>query len=227
LQNQGQAIDGPILPGFLGYNPEITKYEYNPEKAVEILASDGWKLDEEEEILKKEDQELVLILTTVEQTEKIQAATLITEYWNNLGIKTQLQIVSKENIENDIINPRNYQLLLYGEIIGYDPDLFPFWHSSQREHPGVNLANYVNRKADLLLEDARKTNDQTVRSEKYQEFQNILLEDLPAIFLYSPTYTYPVNTKIQGIEINRIAKPYDRFINLADWYLKTKKKFFN
>ncbi len=224
LQNQGQIIDGPILPDFLGYNPEIKKYNYDPEKAVKLLANDGWDLDGE--TLKKDDQELKIILTTIEQSENIKTANLIKESWESIGIKAELQIAPKDKIEKEIINPRNYQALLYGEIIGYDPDLFPFWHSSQREAPGVNLAKYANRRADQLLEEARLTNDNDLRNKNYQEFQNLLIEDLPAIFLYTPTYTYPVNKKIKGFNLQRIANPFDRFINIENRYIKTEKIFF-
>ncbi len=223
LQNQGQVIDGPILPGFLGYNSDIKKYEYNPEKAVELLVNDGWILTDN--IFTKKDQELKITLTTVNQTANVKTANLIKDFWTNIGVNVELQIVSKDDIENQIINPRNYQALLYGEIIGYDPDLFPFWHSSQRDYPGVNLANYVNRKVDQLLEEARLTNDTKIRDEKYHEFQDLLIEDLPAIFLYNPTYTYPVTTKIKGFDLQRMAKPFDRFIDIENWYIKTRKKF--
>lgn len=223
LQSQGETIDGPLLPNFLGYDTNIKKYEYNPQKAIELLISDGWNLSGE--VLKKKDEELKITLTTVEQTENIKVANLIKEFWTSIGVNVELQTFPKDKIEKEVIDPRNYQALLYGEIIGYDPDLFPFWHSSQRSAPGVNIANYVNRKADTLLEEARLTSDQDTRSKKYQEFQNIILEDLPAVFLYTPTYTYPLNKKIKGFNLERLALPADRFINIENWFLKTKKIF--
>ena len=76
------------------------------------------------------------------------------------------------------------------------------------------------------MEEARLTNVQETRHEKYKEFQNLLIDDLPAIFLYTPTYTYPINKKIKGIELQRIANPFDRFINIENWHTKTNKKFF-
>ncbi|MCX6744667.1 MAG: ABC transporter substrate-binding protein [Candidatus Parcubacteria bacterium] len=223
LQGQGQVIDGPILPNFLGYNNNIKKYEYSPQKALELLTGEGWQINGE--FLKKKDQELKMTITTVEQAENIKSANLIKEAWNSIGINVDVQIIAKDKIENEIINPRNYQVLLYGEIIGYDPDLFPFWHSSQREAPGLNLAGYANRKVDQLLEEARQTNDTKIRDGKYREFQDLLLEDLPAIFLYSNTYTYPVYKKIKGFNLETLALPKDRLINLENWYIKSKYKF--
>jgi len=223
LLSQGQIIDGPILPNFPGYNPDIKKYSYAPQTSLEILTNNGWTI--EGELLKKKDQELKVTLTTVEQTENIKVANLIKEFWTSIGVNVELQIVAKEKIENDVITPRNYQILLYGEIIGYDPDLFPFWHSSQKDAPGLNLAGYVNRNTDQLLEEARQTNDLKIRGAKYTEFQNILIDDLPAIFLYSPVYTYPTSKKIKGINLQEMAMPSDRFINIENWFIKTKRKF--
>jgi len=223
LNNQAQAIYSPILPGFLGNYPDIKKYEYQPKESAKILLANGWALTGD--YLKKKDKELTIKLTTVEQEEYIKIANIIKEDWNTIGVNVELEIVPKENIQKDIINPRNYEALLYGEIIGYDVDPFAFWHSSQREAPGVNLANYANRKVDQLLEDARKITDPKIRSEKYIEFQKYLAEDLPAIFLYNPTYAYPIAKKIKGFQLTKIVLPSDRFINIEDWYVKTKKEF--
>ncbi|MCX6739966.1 MAG: ABC transporter substrate-binding protein [Candidatus Parcubacteria bacterium] len=224
LSNQGKKIDGPILANFPGYSEDIKKYEYNPQKALEILTADGWTIDNEK--LKKKDVELKITLTTVEQNDNIKTANLIKEFWDSIGINVDLQIIAKDKIQSEIIMPRNYEVLLYGEIIGYDPDLFPFWHSSQRNDPGLNMSYYSNRKVDQLLEEARQTNDLSQRAAKYQEFQNLLIDDLPAVFLYSQNYLYPATKKIKGINVQRIASPSDRFINIENWYIKTKKQFF-
>jgi peptide/nickel transport system substrate-binding protein len=224
LQNQGQIIDGPILKNFIGYSPDITKYEYNPKKALEILTADGWTVDKE--LLKKKDADLKIILTTVDQVEYVKVANLIKDFWSSIGINVELQILAKEKIETDTLIPRNYQILLYGEVLGYDPDLFAFWHSSQREAPGLNLANYANRGVDQLLEEARQINDNTIRDAKYKELQKLLIDDLPGIFLYSPNYIYPINKKIKGLTVQKIALPSDRFINIENWYIKTKKQWF-
>lgn len=221
LNNQGQDIHTPILPGFLGHSDEVQKYDFNPTKSAEILIGLGWELDGD--YLKKDDIELKITLTTVDQPENVKTAEIIKQSWNNIGINVELQIVPRTQIQKEKLITREYEALLYGEVIGYDPDPYPFWHSSQREHPGVNLTNYANRKADELLEEARKTSDDESRIEKYIEFQNIIAENIPAIFLYAPTYTYPLSKAVKGLDIQRISNSSDRFIDIENWYIKTKK----
>ncbi len=224
LGGEGKIIHGPILSGFLGYHEEIKKYEYDPEKAKEILEENDWKTTEEN-FRKKDEQELKITLTTVDQPTNIKAIELIKTYWQEIGVKTDLQIIAKNKIQKETIKPRNYEVLLYGEILGTDPDPYPFWHSSQIESPGLNLSLFANKRVDELIEEARQITDPQIRSEKYIQFQDILAAELPAIFLYSPTYTYVLDQRIKGFDVMHISIPADRFNNLEEWYVKTKKTF--
>ena len=167
---------------------------------------------------------LTITLTTVNQPENTKAVELIKKAWEKIGVKVDLQIVEGSRISREIIKPRNYQILLFGIIVGSNPDPYPFWHSSQVQDPGLNLSQLANREVDRLLENARKTLDQEEQRENYQRFQDILTSEIPAIFLYNPTYTYVVDKKIKGISVDRIITPADRFNNLEDWYVKTKKR---
>ncbi|MDX9893549.1 MAG: peptide ABC transporter substrate-binding protein [Patescibacteria group bacterium] len=173
---------------------------------------------------KKDDKILELTVTTVNQPENVKAAGLIKKLWENIGIKVNLNIVESGKISREIIKPRNYEILLFGIIVGSNPDPYPFWHSSQIQDPGLNLAQFANREADKLLEEAKATADPEVQQQKYQRFQEILAAELPAIFLYNPTYTYVVDKKIKGNLIDRIITPADRFNDLEEWYVKTKRQ---
>ena len=126
-------------------------------------------------------------------------------------------------IQQDHIRPREYEALLFGEVLNYDPDPFAFWHSSQKKDPGLNLALYDNSEVDTLLEEARKTADQNARIEKYQKFQELLVDDIPAIFLYSPHYLYVHNKSVRGAEIDNIIIPSNRFNGIENWFVKTKR----
>jgi len=281
LRLKGDIIDGPLLPGFIGYNPDLEKIPYNPSIAIDTIEKAGWKKinpeeyleflreqneedtvdDVEEDIipvvsadgeskveistatnteslfdefqeedlqdfyLKSGDTIFEITLTTVDLPQHVKAAEIIKEFWQAIGVKVNLQITDDARISREIIKPRDYDALLFGVIVGADPDPYPFWHSSQIQSPGLNLANYANRKVDKLLEDARTTSDIDKRAEAYQQFQIIISSDIPAIFLYNPTYTYLVNKKIQGIDIERVILPRDRFNNITEWYVKTGRRW--
>jgi len=171
----------------------------------------------------KKDQILEINLVTVNQPENIKTAELLRSSWQNIGVKVNLEIIDSGKIVRDIIKPRNYQVLLFGIIVGTNPDPSPFWHSSQVQDPGLNLALLSNREADKLLEDAKKAEDIEKQKQDYIKFQDLLTEELPAIFLFNPTYTYVIYKNIQGIDTQRVIVPADRFNNLSNWYLKTKR----
>ncbi|MDD5032354.1 MAG: ABC transporter substrate-binding protein, partial [Patescibacteria group bacterium] len=173
---------------------------------------------------KKDNKFLAINLTTVETENNIKIAEKIKSFWEKAGVKTNLNIIPVSQIQTEIIKPKNFAALLYGQVVGHDPDVYTFWHSSQASEGGSNLANYTNKDIDQLLEDARLTSNQEQRIEKYKKFQEIIAEEVPAIFLYSPYYTYLQSKKIKGFSVNNILIPSHRFANISDWYVKTGKR---
>ena len=145
------------------------------------------------------------------------------QQWEKIGAAVNVIVVDPSVIQNEYIRPRQYEALLFGQILGADPDPFAFWHSSRKKDPGLNLALYNNQKADKILEDARQSLDLEFRQQKYVDFQKLLLEDMPAVFLYSPYYIYPVNNKVKGIEIEKLALPSYRFSQIEKWYVRTAR----
>lgn len=227
LKGKGAMVESPLLKGWMNYSSETKIYDFSPEHSQNILEEDGWTDTDEDNFREKEiDDERVNLeinLLTADRPELRQTAQLIKEYWENIGVKVNLQIVDATSIQQDNIRPREYDALLFGEVLGANPDPFAFWHSSQKKDPGLNLSLYQNKEVDKLLEEARQTMDQEVRNQKYIEFQQILVDDIPAVFLYSSTYLYPVSERIKGISIERLATYSQRFSQVEDWYIKTKR----
>lgn len=221
--SDAEVIDSPILPGFVGYSENIKTNSFDAAAAKALLDNDGYKFVDGI-VRKKDDQTLKITLTTVDRPDYIKAAEKIKTAWEGLGVQVDLQTVAAARLQREVIRPRAFEALMASTIVGFDPDPFPFWHSSQAEDPGLNLAQYANRKADKLIEDARQTDDAGKRSEAYIEFQNILTEDVPAIFLYSPRYAYFVGEEIKGMNLSRISIPSDRFAGITNWYKKTKRQ---
>jgi ABC-type transport system substrate-binding protein len=178
----------------------------------------------------KETLSLSFTLVTVNQPPLTTMAYLIKDQWEELGVNLEIKtfdptlIQDSDSIE-EIIKRRDYEILLFGEVLKITPDPYSFWHSSQVKSPGSNLSSYENKEADKLLEEARQTLDEEERKEALENFQEIIIKDIPAIFLYSPDYLYLVSEEIKGITTKIISGPSQRFSNIENWYIETKRIF--
>ena len=169
----------------------------------------------------KEEEKLQFTLVSTNWDAPAMTAEILQGMWKEIG--AEVRIETTEDIQNDYMKDRSYEAILFGDILNYDPDPFAFWHSSQKKDPGLNLALYENAEVDKILEEARQETDLEARSQKYQEFQNLVIEDVPAIFLYSPNYIYIQDDSIRGAEIEKLIIPADRFSGIENWYIKTKR----
>lgn len=221
LKDEGQKIETPIPPQLLGYNSNTKVYDFAKEHAQNILTEAGWTDTDNDGIREKGEEKLSFTLVATDWTDIANTATELQAMWKEIG--ADVKIETAEDIQADYIQSRSYQAILFGEILSYDPDPFAFWHSSQKKDPGLNLALYDNGDADKILEEARKETDPNVRAQKYQELQNLIAEDVPAIFLYSPNYIYLQDKSLRGLGAKNIITPSDRFNNVENWYLKTKR----
>ncbi len=104
---------------------------------------------------------------------------------------------------------------------GREFDLFAFWHSSQRNDPGLNVALYANSTADKILEQLRETGDDTKRADLYNQFLVQINHDIPAVFLYAPDFVYSIPKDIVGVDLGFIEAPSDRFLGIPTWHRET------
>jgi len=162
-------------------------------------------------------------ILTVSRPEYTKVAELVAGYWQDVGIKVNISLVDAKDLSRQVLKDRSYDVLLYGVIVGNDPDQYPFWHSSQATYPGLNLSQYKSDTVDTLLKNIRETVDDNKRGELYEQLQQEIMTDVPAAFLYTPTYTYALSDKIHGFDTTRIARPFDRFSTITSWYIDTKK----
>lgn len=223
LHGEGRTLDGLPLPSYV---PPATNAAptYDLAGAAALFDAAGWKLDKDGLRKKTEGKTvtpLVIRLTVVDQPESLEAARVIEDSWSAAGVTTEIDAVAPADAYAARIQPRNYEALLYGQLFGIDGDPYPYWHSTQVSSPGLNLALFANRQADLALEAARTAVDPAVRAKRLAEFRAVMNDQVPAVFLYSPTYTYPLPTALKGFGGTRINIPADRFATITGWYLKT------
>ena len=166
---------------------------------------------------------LSLTLTTVNKQPLEEIADIVKANLEKIGFQITIEKKSIVDLENHAIKPRNYEVLLFGEVLGAIPDPFPFWHSSQKKDPGLNITEYHNPQADKLLEEARTTLDNKKAEESLEKFQNILLNDMPAVFLVKPDIIYALSKRIKGFDATEIVNPSKRFAGIENWYIKTRR----
>ena len=166
-----------------------------------------------------------IVITTADNPLLTSLAEEIKNQLTSFGIETEIQVYEVTRIKQEIIKERNYQVLLFGQVLGIIPDPFPFWHSSQRKYPGLNLVDYQNKNLDKILEELRETMEEEQRKKLLEKAQEILLSDLPAIFICNPNYLYFVSEKVKGIEGELIPNPSERFSQIQNWYIATRRSF--
>jgi len=223
----GQTADSLLLRGMTGYYDKIKSPDFSLDSAKNTLAAAGWSDTDNDGILEigKNNEKLEITLTTIDWPELSQIAGIIKDQWTKLGVKVNLDIKETAKIQNDTIKPRQYQALLFGEVLGIEPDLFHFWHSSQKKDSGLNLALYDNPEADKLLSSALEDLDYNSRAQKNQKIASLIINDMPAVFLFTPDYLVVVKKNIFGVEFAGLNAPSSRFAQINQWYLKTQRVF--
>ena len=195
LKAQIELKDYPAIPG------------YSKEVAVEKVASVNG------------DTAVNLNIATVNSGYLPAIADIVKTELEKLGMNVGLTVYeeTQEFIAN-IVAKRNYDILIYEIEMGADPDLLPYYHSSQTSNAGLNLSNYRNSLVDDLLVGARETLDINLRARKYETFLNYWVSDVPAIGIYQANLTYVYNKNVLTYnETEILPSGIDRFMDVENW----------
>lgn len=246
LGGAATLVDSPILPGMPGYDGSLTQAGYDPDAARKLLDDAGYsfatptstyrELQKTKKITigtgKKAQTKTVadgdpvplhIVLTTVDSQEYRSVADAVASAWRDVGVDVEVKTVAATDMNKDVLKDKSYEALIYGEVLGADRDPYPFWHSSQVGEGGFNLALYANRTVDDALDAARSATSTEARAEDYSTVAKKIVEDVPAIFLYSPSYPYYVEKAVNGVQIGLVTVPADRFAGVRDWYMKLRQ----
>jgi peptide/nickel transport system substrate-binding protein len=198
--------------------------EYDPEAAADLLKSEGYVLPAEGQTRAKEGEVLAFAMLYPNDELHTQIAQQIQSNWAGIGVRVDLQPVTYDQLIYDNLVPRTYQAALVDLNLSRtpDPDPYPFWHQGEATG-GQNYPQWDNRTASEYLEQARVTTDFDLRTRLYRNFQVIFAKELPALPLYTPVYTYGVDTQVQGVQVAPLYDVSDRLANIADWYLVTRR----
>lgn len=223
LGGYGKVIDSPIPENIYASLKESSyNRAENLAEAKSILDKEGWVLGTDG-LRTKAGQTLKFSISTGDAPELQKATNIIKDNLKEVGVLVEVKVFDIGNLNQSVIRPREYESLFFGQIIASESDLFAFWHSSQRNDPGLNIASYTNSKVDGLLERIISSTNESDKINYFKELEDEIKKDHPAVFIYSPDFIYLMDSKVQNIVIDKITIPSERLRHINDWYIRTEK----
>jgi peptide/nickel transport system substrate-binding protein len=226
LNGQGIVAQGPIMPNTWAYADDLIPVSFDPTLAAEQLSAAGWELPvgaapgTAEYVRQQEEQSLSFELAHSEDPDQARIAALLQESWARVGVSVDLVPVPDASLLEDYLQPREYEAVLtaLNLTLTPDPDPYPFWHDTQVE-TGQNYSGFSDRNTSIWLERARTIIDVGHRKDSYRHFQHRFQDQVPALLLYYPIYTYAVDAQVQGISMPPLLDASDRFANISSWFM--------
>ena len=191
------------------------------ESAISLLTKAGWLKNNLGLLEKQVDGEAATLSFTLKTSNTPlfnEISEIVVEDWKAIGADVAIEQFEQTDLVQSVIRPRDFEALLFGLDMNRSGDLYPFWHSSQKDDPGLNIAQYTNVTVDTLLQSARVEQDIRKREQIQREASVLIQSERPALFLFKPRMTYVVADGIIVGKMDAIAKPSDRFSNVDTWY---------
>jgi peptide/nickel transport system substrate-binding protein len=223
LGGYATPLAGPVPPGSGIEETPVPESADRVKDAAALLEDAGWTYDGDARQWKlpKEDLSLAITLKTSNVPELKAIANAVKADWSALGVPVDIELYEPSDLTQNVIRPRQYDALLFGMVIGRDRDLYAFWHSSERNDPGLNIALYANKSVDALLEDMRQDDDPAKETEDLQKINDLIAADYPAAFTDAPESLYTIPEGLKGVALPQIAAPSDRFAGVRNWHVRT------
>lgn len=226
LLGYGNILTSPIPPGFGVPTPEATSTSASLDDAKKLLRDNGWRLSEETEIWEKTVDEnttqLAFSIATVNNSTFERTAEFLRKTWSELGAEVSVKQFELSDLTQAVIRPREYELLLFGTQLGRSLDYYSFWHSSQRNDPGLNIALYANITTDSILSELRRSTSAENKAETIQSFAEEIASETPAFFLYAPELIYIMPKEVKEVTFTGVGEAHERFASIHEWYIKTE-----
>jgi peptide/nickel transport system substrate-binding protein len=196
-------------------------HPYDPVAAAKALDAAGWTAAPGARLRAKAGVPFKVTMVVAESYPNSQIADAVAGQLLQIGVEVDVKAVAASALVQEYLIGRQYQMALVAFDVGPDPDQYSLWHSGA--DPGTLSFGYSRGWGliDKDLEDGRAAIDPKARLAAYIDFQMLMVDAAPAIFLYSPHYDYAVSQRVHGVHVNSVIEPSDRFQYVTDWYVNT------
>jgi peptide/nickel transport system substrate-binding protein len=218
LAGQGEPAFDPIPVQSWAFSPSAGAVAFDPLAAATTLDTAGWPIGPDG-TRQHEGTPLRLELVSADTPERTTVAQALADELRTAGIDLQLRAVPIDELLDDVLEPRQFQLALAGEwAMGSDPDVYPRWHSSQIGHAGGNYAGFNDADVDHWLEAGRQEQDRAARRNAYLHFQARWAEEQPGIMLYHPVSSFALARDVRGVAADPVPDSSWRLRGAVNWY---------
>ena len=222
LAGKADPNPSPIPVGDWAYSAAAAAlHPFDQVAAAQALDKAGWTSLPGSKLRTKNSVQFKVQLVAPNSYPSQQVADALARQLLEIGVEVDVKAVPPSQLVQNYLIGRNYQMALVSFDVGSDPDQYSLWHSGA--DPGT--LNFAYSRGwgliDSDLESGRGTVDPQARLAAYIDFQMLMADSAPAIFLYSARYDYAVSQRVHGVRMNKVIESADRFQYVADWYVNT------
>ncbi len=226
LLGYGNSLTSPMPVGFGTIVATSSGSTASIDAARAILRDGGWELNPETQIWEKDIDKtrtsLSFSIATANTDSFETTAEFLRDTWKTLGAEVSIKQFEQSDLAQSVIRPRDYETLLFGTQLGRSLDFYSFWHSSQRNDPGLNVALYANITTDSILSEMRRKSNIEEHERAITRFVEEIQKETPALFLYSPELLYIFPNTVNGATFRGLSEPQERFSSIQNWYIETE-----
>jgi ABC-type transport system substrate-binding protein len=196
LYGQGERITGPFVKQTDYYSHAVKPIPYDPEGALRLLYTAGWKRNAQG-WLEKDGKQLQFTLITNSGNDLRKAILAIAQdAWKQIGIDVRTDLLEWSVFIQERVNKFDFDALILGWQMGIDPDLYQIWHSSQTHPHQLNFVAFKNKEADDLIIKIRQEYDHHTQVQYCQRLHEIIAREQPYTFLYVGKWTAVLDERI-------------------------------
>lgn len=212
-----KPLAGPLLVSQLSGTDVPAEPVIDVKRAGEVLDAAGWSMSGSARV--KGEQKLEFTVTTTKKKEYENILKTLQDQWRKIGVKLTVNSIdsssnASSSFDQNVLQGRNFDILLYELAIGADPDVYAYWYSSSH----YNFSGYSNTLADTSLVSARSRLEPELRNAKYKQFVSQWYSDAPAIALYQPAIEYVSLKEVEAVKPGlSLVSNADRYSDVIYW----------